>query len=231
MDESLTGINVDLEDIKSKRNELCFVSFFFFDTFRVNVYTGINARGLEAVSILDELKNIVYYISGRGKVIARDHYHFKYLIRKRIKKYGPHCSLNDIDTRYITYMGFLFYESDFDGDISEWDVSNVDCMAFMFKGSSFNGDISKWDVSHVRDMGGMFAYSKFDGDISQWDVSNVKDMRCMFFNSEFDGDLSRWNVSKVENMTNMFYNSKFRGDISNWDAHDIDNAGYRSKSD
>ena len=150
------------------------------------------------MSILDELKNIMYYISGRGKIIARDHQHFKELIRKRIEKYGPSCNLNDIDVRYITYMGFLFYDTDFNGDISDWDVSNVRDMSFMFKGSSFNGDISKWDVSHVKDMSGMFAYSKFDGDISQWDVSNVKDMRCMFFNSKFSGDISGWNVSKVK---------------------------------
>ena len=87
------------------------------------------------MNILDELKNVMYYISGRGKVIARDHQHFKELIRKRIEKYGPSCSLNDIDVRHITYMGFLFYNLDFNGDISEWDVSHVKYMNEMFKDS------------------------------------------------------------------------------------------------
>ena len=90
-------------------------------------------RGLEAMSILDELNNIMYYISGKGKIIARDHQHFKELIRKRIEKYGPRCSLNDIDLRHITYMGFLFYDLDFDGDISELRAPNrkdiyIDCI-------------------------------------------------------------------------------------------------------
>ena len=45
----------------------------------------------------------------------------------------------------------------------------------------FNGDISNWDVSNVEDMGGMFSYSmKFNCDISKWNVSNVKSMDKMF---------------------------------------------------
>lgn len=44
-------------------------------------------------------------------------------------------------------MSDLFYYSEFNGDISKWDVSNVENMNSMFEESSFNGDISKWDVS------------------------------------------------------------------------------------
>ena len=50
----------------------------------------------------------------------------------------------------------------------------------MFSNSLFNGDISKWDVSNVEDMYAMFSNSLFNGDISKWDVSNVKDMSDMF---------------------------------------------------
>ena len=39
-------------------------------------------------------------------------------------------------------------------------------MGYMFTESEFNGDISKWDVSNVYDMSGMFAESKFNSDIS-----------------------------------------------------------------
>ena len=197
------------------------------DTFHVDAYIGIDVRGLEAMSILDELKNVMYYISGRGRVIARDRHHLRYLIRKKMKKYGPNCNLNDIDVSRVTNMSLMFYKLDFNGDISEWDVSNVEYMTFMFKGSSFNGDISKWDVSHVRDMSGMFDGSEFNGDISQWNVSNVRDMRDMFINSKFNGDIPKWNVSNVECVSGMFYNSKFKGDISDWDVHGIDNTGCR----
>jgi hypothetical protein len=41
----------------------------------------------------------------------------------------------------------MFYETDFNGDISSWDVSNVEDMEFMFYNSDFNRDISKWNLN------------------------------------------------------------------------------------
>jgi surface protein len=46
----------------------------------------------------------------------------------------------------------------------------------MFSNSKFNGDISNWNVSNVVDMAWMFRRSVFTGDISKWDVSNVVNM-------------------------------------------------------
>ena len=41
-------------------------------------------------------------------------------------------------------MTDVFYELDFNGDISQWDVSNVTDMRYMFyECQSFNQDISK----------------------------------------------------------------------------------------
>ena len=63
----------------------------------------------------------------------------------------------------------------------------------MFDKSSFNGDISEWNVSNVNDMEGMFLNSQFtgeNGDISKWDVGNVENMRGMFTMAKFNGDLS-----------------------------------------
>ena len=54
------------------------------------------------------------------------------IVNNRIEKEGPNCDLNDIDTSLITDMSYLFYESEFDGDISNWNVSNVKNMAYMF---------------------------------------------------------------------------------------------------
>jgi surface protein len=51
-------------------------------------------------------------------------------------------------------------------------------------GSQFNGDISKWDVSNVTNMEHMFAGSTFNNDISNWDVSNVEGFNGMFSNNE-----------------------------------------------
>jgi len=43
-------------------------------------------------------------------------------------------------------------------------------MSDMFSHSNFNGDISKWDVSNVTDDYGMFFHSNFNGDTSNWNV-------------------------------------------------------------
>ena len=49
-------------------------------------------------------------------------------------------------------MNCLFKDkTNFNGDISEWDVSNVKNMSYMFTGcSQFNQDISNWNVDKVR---------------------------------------------------------------------------------
>ena len=69
------------------------------------------------------------------------------IIRDRISKEGPSCDLNDIDTSLITDMTGLFYDSDFNGDISEWNVSNIENMSRMFDDSKFSQDISSWKIS------------------------------------------------------------------------------------
>jgi hypothetical protein len=67
-------------------------------------------------------------------------------------------------------------------------------MSEMFRESEFNGDISRWDVSNVAFMSRMFWASQFNGDISRWKVSNAIDMRYMFSESvlEKEGSLPSW---------------------------------------
>ena len=47
-------------------------------------------------------------------------------------------------------------KSEFNGDISKWDVSSLISMQYMFHTSCFNGDISNWNISNVRDMTNTF---------------------------------------------------------------------------
>ena len=70
------------------------------------------------------------------------------------------------------------------------------------------GDISSWNVSNVEHMMNMFSgCDNFNQDISDWDVSNVTDMRFMFLNcTSFNQDLSKWNVSNARYNEFAFYN-------------------------
>ena len=149
--------------------------------------------------LINKNSKIVYNYYPKTKEELKD------IIKQRIESEGNECNLNDIYTSNITDMSWLFKDSNFNGDISRWNVSNVKCMDNMFVSSEFNGDISNWDVSNVTSMYGMFYKSEFNGDISKWDVSNVTNMGGMFLGSVFNQDISNWDVSNVKSMHEMFY--------------------------
>ena len=77
----------------------------------------------------------------------------------------------------------------------------------MFYGSSFDGDLSTWDVSNVETMSDMFAnsiYSGKNGNISKWNVLNVLNMEHMFYNSNFNQDISKWQINPKCEIYRMF---------------------------
>jgi surface protein len=149
-------------------------------------------------------------------IAARDKEHLKKLIEKEIKLSGNECDLNHIYVGLVEDMESLFRKTDFNGNISEWDVNNVTNMQGLFADSKFNGDISRWDVSNVTIMTAMFLGCDFNGDISNWNVSKVEKMDSMFYQSKFNGNVSKWNVSNVIEMYAIFSDSEFKGDLSNW---------------
>ena len=166
----------------------------------------------------------------------KDKKELREIILQRIKDEGPNCDLNDIDTSKITDMSYLFNVDmhnifkNFNGNISEWDVSNVTGMSEMFfRCKKFNCDISRWNVSKVKNMNSMFlGCFDFEGDISSWNVSNVCDMGAMFYGCrQFDCNLSSWDVSKVEIISHMFCECKrFNQDLNSWDVSQIKNMNY-----
>ena len=131
----------------------------------------------------------------------------KQLVKQLIDERGNEANLNDINTSEITDMSELFKGSSFNGDISLWDVSNVENMNEMFKtATKFNGDISKWDVGKVTDMSWMFCGAEvFNQPLNDWNVSNVEDMDHMFAWAEsFNQKLGNWKVSKKTDRRDMF---------------------------
>ena len=77
-------------------------------------------------------------------------------------------------------------------------------MSSMFDGATdFNGDLSSWDVSSVTDMNNMFYYAtSFNQPLNDWDVSSVTEMDGMFFYTpSFTQNLGNWYV--VANATSI----------------------------
>ncbi len=132
------------------------------------------------------------------------------------------------DLREVENLSFMFYKaSNFNSDISHWDISNVTDMNFMFGlATSFNGDLSQWNTSNVSNMGGLFYFAEsFNGNISQWNTSSVTRMHSLFaFATSFNTDISQWNTSAVTQMTTMFLNAtSFNGNLSLWDVGQVNN--------
>ena len=102
---------------------------------------------------------------------------------------GWNCSLNWVDVKGIKDLSRLFKNSAFNGDISEWDVSECECMDYMFHNCYFtgdNGNIDKWDVSKVKSAKGMFTRCSFNKDISKWNFKSLKNYSGMFGASFLD---------------------------------------------
>jgi len=71
----------------------------------------------------------------KDKIIAKDYFDLLCLIEQEIELNGSKCDLNHIDVSNIKSMSKLFYESNFNGDLSQWDVSNVKDMEYMLTNS------------------------------------------------------------------------------------------------
>lgn len=129
------------------------------------------------------------------------------------------------DLSRVTNMTAMFMGStNFNSDISQWDVSNVVNMYYLFRGTAFNQDISGWDVSNVRYMYGMFyEAADFNQDISGWDVSSVESFEFFLARAtSFNQDLSGWNVSSAVTMNSMFNGvPQFNFDIADWDVSNV----------
>ena len=90
------------------------------------------------------MKNLIGYIKEGLKISSKtkiDKYNYypktekelHYLLKQLIEERGNEGDFNDIDTSEITDMSNLFDSMDkFNGDISNWDVSNVTNMTYMF---------------------------------------------------------------------------------------------------
>ena len=142
------------------------------------------------------------------------------------------CDFSNWDTSVITSMETMFEGcTNFNGNIINWDVSNVTKFnrggtVGMFSGCSFfNQNIGNWNVSSETNMTAMFSgCSRFNQDLSSWHMDNKTSLSGMFFSCiQFDNGgsdgINNWNVSNVTNFAQMFrFASVFNRDISAWNT-------------
>ena len=97
-------------------------------------------------------------------------------------------------------------KTNFNEDISKWDVSNVTNMnSNVLRAESFNQPIGDWNTSSVITMSWMFYEAKSfnQSDIGSWDFS-VTSMWNMFWGGSFNQPIGDWYTSSVRNMSGMF---------------------------
>jgi surface protein len=136
------------------------------------------------------------------------------------------ADLTKVCVSNVTNMEVMFYNSQFNQPIGNWDVSNVNSMLLMFANSNFNQPIGNWDVSSVTNMIYMFLESPFNQPIGNWDVSNVVSMAYMFRDSKFNQPIGNWDVSNVTDMLAMFNSSDFNQPIGSWNVNSVTNMSY-----
>jgi hypothetical protein len=97
----------------------------------------------------------------------------------------------------------------------------------MFSCTQFDGDLSQWDVSNCEDFGSMFnTTSHFTGKgLENWNIRSAKVMSYMFHKTySFTGkSVKDWKLpKKLEEVDNMFKNAlALEADFSNWDVSGI----------
>lgn len=83
-------------------------------------------------NIFNNIKDKELYTS-KYEIFATDRKHLENLINKEIKLNGYTCDLNHINVSNVIDMAGLFQDiPKFNGNISQWDVSNVKDMSSMF---------------------------------------------------------------------------------------------------
>lgn len=146
--------------------------------------------------------------------------------------------LSSWDVSNVTNMESMFSSAlSFQKDLNTWDVSNVTNMDNMFALSNYNGNISGWNLASLKTVNQMFGYlglanEVIDGiflrvgvgrtaDIANWTFPVGADLTGMFVGADMTGRLINWDVSGVVNMSGMFAVSNFNGNISLWDVGNV----------
>jgi trimeric autotransporter adhesin len=136
-------------------------------------------------------------------------------------------NISSWDVSQVNDMSNMFdWATNFNEDLSNWDTSKVTNMNDAFINSDFNQNINNWNTSNVTNMSGMFAHQiigKFNQPLNNWQTGKVTNMYAMFQGATtFNQPLNNWDVSVVTNMQSMFQNAtNFNQLLNNWDVSGV----------
>lgn len=95
-------------------------------------------------------------------ISANSEQHLRDLIAQAMAVQGEKADLNHIDVGAISDFDGLFEDSSFNGNISQWDVSQGIYAANMFKNSAFEQDVGGWAIEPCAKIQGLFE-ANWDG--------------------------------------------------------------------
>ncbi len=115
---------------------------------------------------------------------------------------------------------------DHGGNMGNWDVSTIEDMREVFDSSNFNENISTWNVSAVKDFSSMFfRNTSFNQNLDSWNTSAGELFSNMFRDATaFNEAIGSWNTEQATSLSNMFNGATaFNQDISAWDVKNVRN--------
>ncbi|MFS4468608.1 BspA family leucine-rich repeat surface protein [Maribacter sp. 2210JD10-5] len=239
LDRNSSGINqLRLEHNNTYRNDYNYSVDWGDDQFDNNVTSEIThtypSPGIYTVSIIRDYPSHIYNSSNRDnlKLLSIDQwgtYEWKSMRQTAYFCENMVYNATDIpDLSQVTIMSSMFRRAiNFNGDINNWDVGNVENMSNMFyQASIYNQPMDLWDVSSVTTMAQMLdSAPAFDKPIGMWEVGNVENMNSMFRGAiAFNQPLNGWDVIKVTDMASMFNNAtSFNQPLNDWDVDNVTN--------
>jgi surface protein len=137
-------------------------------------------------------------------------------------------------TRFTSLASFFRNCSNFDENLSAWDVSAVENLSLLFdfadkfnNGDNSGGGIDSWDVSSVTRLDSTFRRARaFDRLVDSWDVSKVTTFANTFYDARsLNQTLTSWGARIGQdipaetyiNMSHMFYNADaFNQNLDSW---------------
>ncbi|WP_299800567.1 BspA family leucine-rich repeat surface protein [uncultured Maribacter sp.] len=190
-----------------------------------------NTPGIYTIAIIGDFPAPYHYYGDADEVISIDQWgthEYQSMQRACFGCENMEYNATDIpDLSLVTDMSEMLEGAHlFNGNLNNWNVTNVTNMDSTFKGTHvFNEPLNTWDVSNVTNMGSMFSSAReFDQPLDSWITSEVTDMGSMFYDAEVFNQPLDWDVSKVTSMYSMFgYTELFNQNINDWDTSSVTN--------